>query len=290
MSTRRALIVALAASSMVLAAALDLNQPVHGQSTPSFKSAAAAASPIISWEWDQIQPAVAYNSQANEYVVVWEDHHWGWGNNWDIYGRRVSAGGAALGTQFGISWERPNHTLSPDLAYNAAANEYLVAWEYEYSSDDHDIYIRRVRSDGAVIGPEIAVATSSSFESNPAVAYSESDSEYLIVWERQVGSGPGSHVDVYAQRLDVDATPLGQPVAVGIGLLDQLAPAVAHDSMNNRYLVVWQDEVTPAGAEAVAGSTTSEFDIYGQRIESDGSLVGSQIAISTRQHDQVKPR
>jgi hypothetical protein len=268
-------------------------QRVGADSLPSVaqqQAAQAAGTAIISWEWDQIHPAIAYNSQAGEYLVVWEDHHWGWGDDWDIYGRRVRADGAALGGHFGISWERANHVLSPDVAYNAAANEYLVAWEYEHSPADHDIYIRRVASDGTLIGPEIAVATLSNFESNPALAYNASDSEYLIVWERREGSGPTSHVDVYARRLDVDGTPLGQSIATGVGLLDQLAPDVAHNSVNNRYLVVWQDHVAPAGGEAAAVSSSLEFDIYGQQMGSDGSPVGSQIAISTWQYDQVKPR
>ncbi len=273
----------------VAASPLPIRALQQGEPAPK-PAALAAASPIISWEWDQINPAVAYNSQANEYVVVWEDHHWGWGDDWDIYGRRVGADGTPLGIQFGVAWESEKHVMNPDVAYNAAANEYLVAFELEFSAEDHDIYVRRVASDGTTIGGEIRVAASSNYESNPKLAYSESDSEYLIVWERSVGSGASSHVDVYAQRLDVDATPLGQPVAVGVGLLDQLHPAVAHGSVNNQYLVVWADEVQPAAGEAAASSITLEFDIYAQRIASDGSLVGSQIAISTWQYDQVLPR
>ena len=29
--------------------------------------------------------------------MVWEDHHWGFGQDWGIYGRRVSTTGVALG-------------------------------------------------------------------------------------------------------------------------------------------------------------------------------------------------
>jgi hypothetical protein len=50
--------------------------------------------------------------------VVWEDHHWGFGADWDIYARRVSAGGVSLGTAFGVSYDGTNHRLnrtSPSL-------------------------------------------------------------------------------------------------------------------------------------------------------------------------------
>ena len=64
MSTRRVLTVTLAASALVMAAAVGLSQPVHGQSAPSSRSLAAAASTIITWEYDQLQPAIAHNRQT----------------------------------------------------------------------------------------------------------------------------------------------------------------------------------------------------------------------------------
>jgi len=143
----------------------------------------AAAAPIITWEYDQVQPAMAYGSQTDQYLVVWEDHHWGWGNDWDIYGRFVGADGVPLGSHFGISWEGDKHRMAPDVAYNSANGEFLVVWEYEYSPDDHDIYARRVASDGTLVGNEFIITNLANFESNPAAAYNTANNEYLIVWE-----------------------------------------------------------------------------------------------------------
>ena len=71
----------------------------------SVHRAYAAAVPIISWEYDQVSSAIAYNSQTDQYLVVWEDHHWGFGTDWDIYGQRVAADGSTVGGGVGISYE-----------------------------------------------------------------------------------------------------------------------------------------------------------------------------------------
>jgi len=247
--------------------------------------AVAAASPIITWEYDQIQPAIAYNSQTHQYLVVWEDRHWGWGNDWDIYGRFVGADGVPLGSAFGISWEGDKHRLAPDVTYNSANGEFLVVWEYEYSPDDHDIYARRVASDGTLIGNELIIANLTNFESNPAVAYNSYNKEYLIVWEHLF---EGRRHGIYGRRVAANGALLGEPIAIDTSSMllastvayDALAPSVAYGSLNGQYLVVWQDKYPEK----------TDYDITSRRVGSDGSLIGDEIAISTWEYDQVKPR
>ncbi len=86
-------------------------------------------------------PAVAYNATANEYLVTW------WGdddtaplvdNEREVFAQRVSAGGTEIGGDTRISDMGPDGdpgyaAYSPAVAYNAAANEYLVSW---YGDDD----------------------------------------------------------------------------------------------------------------------------------------------------------
>ena len=87
------------------------------------------------------EPAVAYNATANEYLVTW------WGdddtaplvdNEREVFAQRVSAGGTEIGGDTRISDMGPDGdpgyaAYSPAVAYNAAANEYLVSW---YGDDD----------------------------------------------------------------------------------------------------------------------------------------------------------
>ena len=139
-------LLALAAGGILAIVALSvpavLRAATAEPSAPRAPSAPTAGSAIVSWEYDQIRPEAAYGSSASQYLVVWEDHHWGWGDDWDIYGQRVNASGALVGSIFGISWDDSKHRLAPDVAYNAADDEFLVVWEYAYSETDHDILDR----------------------------------------------------------------------------------------------------------------------------------------------------
>lgn len=263
----------------------ELSLLTEGQSAQSLKPmASAAASPIITWEYDQVQPAIAHNPQAAEYLVVWEDHHWG--GDWDIYGRLIADNGAALGGHFGISSDDPKPQLAPATAYNFSNDEFLVVWEHAHSAEDHDIYARRLNREGVLVGGAIPVTTLTNFESNPAVAYNSANNEYLVVWEHLF---EGQRYGIYGRRLAADGTRLGEPIPIDTSSLfpratmvpyDALAPAVAYGSVSGQYLVVWQDK-SPEKAD---------YDITGRRIGADGSLVGDEIAISTWEYDQVKPR
>jgi len=238
----------------------------------------AAAAAIVTWEYDQVRPGVAYNAVSNQYLVVWEDHHWGFGTDWDIYARRVDAGGTPLGSHFAVSWLNANQRLAPDVAYNSTNGEYLVVWEYEYSADDHDIYAQRIASDGTLVGSEIGVAALSNFESKPAVAYDSVRNEYLVVWEHQTGSGEFVQHDIRGQRIDATGELQGGAISIDTGAAEQLEPDVAYGATDGQYLVVWQDH-----------DGSSDFDVRGQRVAGTGSLAGGEIALSTWEYDQLKP-
>lgn len=245
----------------------------------------ASATQIVSWEYDQIRPGIAYSSQSDRYLVVWEDHHWGFGDDWDIYGRYIGSNGVPLGSHFSISWEGNQHRLVPAVVNNSTSGEFLVVWEYEFSSTDHDIYAQRVSSDGNLIGSEILITNLTNFESNPAVAYNSINNEYLIVWEHLI---EGHRHGIYGRRIAANGMPLGEIIfidtsspwiATFLADYDALAPAVAYSPLANQYMVVWQDKYP----EKI------DYDITGRWVGNDGSLMEGEIPISTWEYDQVKP-
>jgi hypothetical protein len=246
--------------------------------------APAAASPIISWEYDQVQPAITHNPQAAEHLVVWEDRHWG--DDWDIYGRLIADNGAALGGHFGITADDNKPQLAPDVTYNVANDEFLVVWEHAHSTDDHDIYARRVNREGTLLGSAIPVTTLTNYESNPAVAYNSDTNQYLVVWEHLF---EGRRHGIYGRRLAADGTRLGEPIPIDTSspwlsasmvAYDAQAPTVAYGSVSDQYLVAWQDKAPEK----------ADYDITPRRIGANGALVGDEIAISTWEYDQAKPR
>ena len=90
---------------------------------------------------DQRTPAVATSDASDDYryLVVWADDSSG---NWDVYGQLVEADGSLNGSAFAISDDEDEaDQKAPALAYDAAADKYLVVWE-DYGNGDWDVYGR----------------------------------------------------------------------------------------------------------------------------------------------------
>jgi hypothetical protein len=170
---------------------------IYGQRVDAYGSLSGGSIAISTWQYDQLKPRLAFNAAAGEWLVVWEDHHWGWGAYRDIYGQRVNYNGTLDGGNFGIAWG--NNRENPDVAYNSTGSEYMVVWEYVLSASDHDVYRRRVSANGSLLDSETAVSRGSAFEGHPAVA-ADANRAYVAVWEdgrNQLLNG----LDLYAERL-----------------------------------------------------------------------------------------
>lgn len=169
---------------------------IYGQRVDAYGSLSGGSIAISTWQYDQLKPRLAFNAAAGEWLVVWEDHHWGWGAYRDIYGQRVNYDGTLDGGNFGIAWG--NNRENPDVAYNSVGSEYMVVWEYVLSASDHDVYRRRISANGSLLDSEAAVSRGSAFEGHPAVA-ADANRAYVAVWEdgrNQLLNG----LDLYGER------------------------------------------------------------------------------------------
>ena len=155
--------------------------------------------PVSTWEYEQINPRLDYNPDLDEFMVVWEDHHWAWGAAADIYGQRISAKGGLVGGNFGISWEGSERRLNPDIAYKGETQEYLVTWEYETTQSDHDVYQRRVSKEAKLPASEAPITNLNSWEGLPALA-SGSELAFLVVWE-DYRNQAAQKADIYGEVL-----------------------------------------------------------------------------------------
>ncbi len=248
-------------------------------------------------DYDARDPAVTYNNQLNEYLVVWEGDDDAPGlaeSEFEIYVQRVAADGREIGSDLRISdmggFGDPDFdALNPDVVYNSQDNAYLVVWDGDENlgnlvNDEFEIYGQRLifnrgvfqelgndfrLSDMGGIGDQFFDAR------DPSVTYNSQLNEYLVVWEGDDNTGGlvNNETEIFAQRIDAFARPLGtNDVRIsdmgpdGINNFRASNPAVAYNSQNNEYLVVWQgndDIVSP-----------DMFEIFSQRLNSDGSERG----------------
>ncbi len=221
----------------------------------------------------ELAPAVAWNLAANEYLVVWQDAR---NSQQDIYGRRVSAGGFALGGDFKISGPgATSDEWAPAVVWSGTANEYLVVWQDERSSGTRgwDIYGQRVTAAGAPAGGNfrISAAGAISDDTTPAVAWNGTANEYLVVWEdsRSVST---RGVDAYGRRISAAGIPQGTDFRISgpDATSDDWTPGVAWNGTANQYLVVWRDD---------RNSAIPDLEIYGQRVSAAGVPLGADFEV-----------
>ena len=96
----------------------------------------------------EVYPTVAYNSQRQEYLVVWYNDRPGCD---DIRAQRVSSGGALVGGPFYIAAGCPADRHYPDVAYNSAHDQYMVVWEQYEAANGYSIKARRVSGTGQIL-------------------------------------------------------------------------------------------------------------------------------------------
>jgi hypothetical protein len=205
--------------------------------------------------------SVAYNSQRQEYLVVWQDG--------GIWGRRIGASGTLLDAAFQISATGS----SPDVAYNTSDDEYLVVWQ-----TDADVQGQILSALGAHQGSVLNIAAGyypppgvdGWYYDQPAVAYSSTSNRYLVVYRYRDDSGGGS--DIVARSYESDGAPEAIQFSVGTYSATQLPeqPDLAYNRSRNEFLVAWQKT---AGAD---------IDVYGRRVKMTGgtAAMGSEFFIA----------
>jgi hypothetical protein len=147
---------------------------------------------------------------------------------------------------------------TPDIAFNFVYNDYLVAWttsDVDGSGWNHAVYVRAFTRDGSAYGTAKFIGYRQ--QNEPQVAYNSDADEYLIGW--------GPLTELYVQRLSWDGSPLGTAVQVysdvgwTAGLLE-----IVYNYIEDEYFVLFQDK---------------DWKLRGQRVASNGSLIGSSFVI-----------
>ena len=287
MSAKKIVLVVLVVGLMLAAGrSITYALPSMGteQVAQSLSAAAGAGSQLIGSNFTiandssltETNPAVAYNPDREEYLVVWYNDRAG---NDDIQAQRVSKNGALVGNPFYIAAGAGVDRRFPDVAYNSRRNEYLVVWEHLGSSGP-EIHAVPVSATGGVdLSKQVVIATTSpsSAPYRPAVAYAYTSDKYLVVWYDE-GVGFSS---IWGQVLSSDGALNGSNFLISEdpGGHERYDPDVAYCRTRNEFLVVWRQLATP-----------SDGDIYARRVTGDGNpLSPDSITISVLLYDETAP-
>jgi uncharacterized protein YlbG (UPF0298 family) len=215
--------------------------------------AAPPMSTFINIRVDALQnrdPAVAYNSNRNEYLVVWDEEiH---GGEIAIYGRRVSSEGVEIGSAFPIAHNTNKQLTMPDVVYNSKHDEYLVVYTFKQSATDYDIGARQVKWNGA-LGFDFFVDYDLDWDWYPAVSYNFKNDEYMVVWEKYISN---TRRDIEARRVSANTwTLLSWRNIAGSANMIRRLPDVVYNSVRNEFLIAYTRH----------GAASADGDIIGVR-------------------------
>ncbi|MDT7833232.1 YDG domain-containing protein, partial [Flavobacteriaceae bacterium S356] len=246
--------------------------------------------PASNTNYDANAPDVAFNSTDDQFLVVWHGDN-GTDNKNEIYGEILKGSdGTTVVNQFLISSNVAGNAdydaSSVKVAYNSTNNQYLVVWDSDDNTggmvnDEYEIFGRIVNANGTLSGSQIRISdaggsgTTTAAASDPDVAYNATNNEYLVVWDADdTDSGVADNLrEIYGQRISNVGAEIGtNDFRISNSTLtadsDANDPAVAWNSTNNEYLVVWD-----------ADPVNSHNDIIGQRISNVGTEIGADFVI-----------
>jgi hypothetical protein len=199
----------------------------------------------------------------------------------NIYGRVLSPDGSPLGRDFRLSTQA-GWMSKPVLAYSALTEQFLVVWSRKkFGEDRAEIIGLSVGLDGRIIGEEFRISFSDLYDQRPAIAYCPGRDRFLVTWT----GGPEydfekGESDVYGQFVGGDGTRLqGSNFTIASGAKNQFKSDVTCDVVNDRYLVVWEDQRQLA----------TQDDIYGQLISSDGAMLGGNFLVAGTGNIERRP-
>jgi hypothetical protein len=224
-------------------------------------------------------PSIAYDSNHNQFLVVYVSD-----TPSDIHGQLLDPFLNPIGVSFPIC-TATNGQFRPMVAFDPANNRFLVVWN-DTRDSSNDIYGQLVNTDGTMYptlgdtAANIPISTAANSQYVPDISFDTSSERFLVVWQ----DSRNADSDIYGQLVNADGSLYPTPgdttsnFVVNNASDNQAVPAVAYDSNNRRFLVVWD--------------TSPNDNIYGQLINTDGSLyptpsdTTSEFPISTAANSQ----
>ncbi|REJ81198.1 MAG: hypothetical protein DWQ36_18675 [Acidobacteria bacterium] len=240
-----------------------------------------------------IDPDVAYDPQANQYLVVWTSIR---ADDVDLRAQRLdgTAAGQIGEDDFVISdmsgrlGEENYGAYYPKIAYNPLDEEFLVVWwgldgaAPLAPNGELEIFGQRISADGSEVGPNDfrisdagGLGTTQHNPLAPQVAFLESEGLYLVSWHGtdSVDGMAATELEVFGQFLTRSGTEVGPndlrlSDVGGFGDPSYAAGAtrvVAADAPRE-FLVLW------TANEDLPGMAPTENEVYGQRLDG-GSII-----------------
>ncbi|MDY6916273.1 MAG: carboxypeptidase regulatory-like domain-containing protein, partial [Candidatus Cloacimonadota bacterium] len=227
----------------------------------------------------QHQLTVSHNAMSHmedigwggeNYLLAWARQRSPYDYTTDSYGIIIDSDGDPIGTQFAISIGNTDNCNFIKIAYDG--NNFLVIWQEGLPTQGARIRGQLVSPNGDLVGPNFDIRPASLSESDSQI-YPDllfNGSEYVVVWD----DDRNGNRDIYMQFVGTDGSLIGEDIQISTDTADQLLVQAAYNGTN--YFLVWRDE----------RDSSNDGSIYGQVVDSEGNLIGENIAISITENSE----
>jgi len=224
---------------------------------------------------DQLLPDLEYDSTTAQYLAVWEDHRGGAAES-GIWAQRISGLGTKQGSEITVS-AASGRQGAPRVACSAGANGYLVVWEDDPSgSGSPFVRGQRVGTGGQVIGsPLTLTADGLNYQTSMVVEGGNPDG-WMVVWQdgRMILGD-----EIWGQLVNATGGILAADLPIAGAGHGQQEPDIACGGSAGEQMAIWMDY-----------RNGSQYQVFGQRLRSGGSLVGGNVALLSGTYSLGAPR
>lgn len=259
----------------------------------------------------QQKPQIAYNPGLNQFAVVYQDG----ANSGDIRAQVVNANGTLSGGNLGICTLASAQTL-PSVAFGSTKGQYAAVW-LDNRNGKPNVYGQLANADLSLLGTSLAIQTGNTNMNNPSITYAPTVDKFLVVWDNDfqpkiiqgrilnsdgtLGPGPFTlspviTVDqaepvasfdpttgnflvawatiqnpfgIYGQLVSPSGSLVGSTVTLASPTgASKNYPAIAFEPWRQKFVVAWNDQ------------RSSNWQVYGQFVGTNGSLWGSNFNVS----------
>ena len=171
----------------------------------------------------------------------------------------------------------------PDVAFGN--NVFLVAWEEGQVPNPPYTFLFKqgiqgsiYDSNGNIIAGDFTIrsGTTPFRHENPSVAYG--GGTFFVAWEHYGTPSNPSTMNIKGKLVSPSGA-VGSEIHICTETNVQADPNVEYDSVNDRFLVVWED----------ARNGVSNYNLYGKLYSTSGSQIGSELTISGAGNAQAEP-